>query len=107
MPNHDTGNEQIMDFLRENMLTKQDGAALSVRVDEVSERMSHFEIQQDSLAEKVLDMDLRMEDIPTRTEMTAMRDEILTAVDKTAKRQEIFDHELTAMRHRLDRMATT
>lgn len=73
---------EIMDFLREQMVTKE---------------------QFDRLEDEVFEIKNQLNTFATKDELHDLKVEILGVMDGFAKRQDIFEVELVAMRHRFDR----
>ena len=79
----ETNTGEIMGFLQEHMVTKE---------------------EHDHLVVKVMHIEDRLETFATKDDMHVMKNEIITTIDSFTKRQETFDHELTAMRSSNERL---
>ena len=73
------------------------------RFDRMDQRSDGMEETQNSLIQKVIDMDTYMhQELATKAELQEVGGTLLTHIDGLTKHQEKFDHELTALRFRVE-----
>ncbi len=73
------------------------------RFEKIDQRSNGMEETQNSLIQKVIDIDTYMhQELATKTELQEVGGTLLTHIDGLTKHQEKFDHELTALRFRVE-----
>lgn len=102
-PKPATTTDEIMDFLREHMVTKEEFYVLAGRVGSVEGKVDKLEGKVDRLEDEVFGIKEQLGTFATKEDMDDMKGEILTVMDGFAKRQTTFEVELFALRNWFDR----
>lgn len=90
MPEHEVTTGEIMEFLKEHMVTKSELVSLEKKVDD--------------LAVRVISLEENQKEFATKDDLIAFKSEILDAIDAGTKKQDVLETEMVATRGRQDRM---
>ena len=93
MANGEVTTNDIMEFLREHMVTKEELSLVNKTLNDKIDR----------LTVRVIGGEERMETFATKDDLLAMKSDIITSIDGFAKQNQTFDQEMASTIHRQDR----
>jgi hypothetical protein len=92
--------EEIMDFLRENMVTKEDAKVFATKDD-----LKSFATKDDFFLLKYELAEVK-ENMVTKKELSSFRDEVITYMDGLTKNYTDYQYEVASLHSRCDRLDT-
>jgi hypothetical protein len=104
---HEVTTNEIMEFLQEHMLTKEDGEKLMTKEEGMTKKDGESFMTKDDgdrLLARLIALETRQNDFATKKDLEEMKEEIMGVLDYLVKKQDNFGTEMAAMHSKYDRI---